>query len=175
MEQFRSYSEHPFECGLRKHFMRIAEVNDAAVLNQRDLFGIPRHGIHVMRRDDDGLSRKRQPLAQVQSLQRVLNVQIGGRFIQQDDLRVRGQTARDANALPLPARKRGDETTAQMSDIAAFDCRVDRIAIRNGRSLESSAPRIPSRRDDLLHREFEIHAKVLRDECNSGGQLRAQS
>src|SRR5580692_10501420 len=124
-----------------------------------------------MRRDNDGLALPSECLAQIQDIERMLDIQVRRRLVQQDKFRFDDQTSCDKDALTLPSGKRGDQAAGQMGDIAIRRRGVYRRAVRRGLRCESSAMRIPPHLEDLGDGEFETNLRVLRNEGNPAGDF----
>ena len=81
-------------------------LHDLAVIQNGNVIAHLFHHAHLVRDDDDGDAELAVDIAdQLKDLARGLGIERAGRFIAEQDLRVRGECAGDGDALLLSAGK----------------------------------------------------------------------
>src|SRR5581483_7468407 len=110
----------------RENLVRRALLDDAALLDHRDAIGDRLHHAHFMGDEQDGeLELAVDLLDQGEDLSRRLGVERGGGFVGEQDFRLGGDGARDADALLLPARELGRIAVALVGKPDELQQRID--------------------------------------------------
>src|SRR5262245_5703315 len=86
--------------------------------------------------------------AQIENFERMLNIQIGGWLIQQNELRFHREAAGDEHTLALAPGKRVDRPRTQVANVATLERRLHSMPVRRGLTAESSTMRVPAHGDN---------------------------
>ena len=120
-----------FRLGLVEHVVRLAEFDELAEIHERGVIGDAHRLLHIVGDDRDGVAAG-QFVDQLLDLRRRDRIERRTRFVEQNDLRLHRDAARDAEALLLSA---GQAETARVKLVLhlvpksgaaqrAFDARV---------------------------------------------------
>ena len=82
-----------------------------------------------MRRDRHGVTAIGQRSAELEDAERMFQIEVRGRLVEQEHFGIGRETARNHRALELTARQRVHESSAQRENAAACERRLDRNAI----------------------------------------------
>jgi len=113
----------------------------------------------------------REGLTQLKYIQRVVDIKVCRRLVQEDKFRFDDKAASDQHALPLTARKSVDRAINQMSDIAIGCGRVYGIVIGPGLRGEPPAMGVTPHRKYLGDRKCKIDLRFLRNKSYTAGHF----
>ena len=94
----------------------------------------------------------------------MLQVEIGGGFVEQEYRCLLGERARQQHALPLTTRKRVELPCFELAGIGAFHRSSRDLSVTRSLEFETSEVRIPAHQDGLQRSE-RVLCIVLRHEC----------
>ena len=160
-------------CLRAKDFLLRAFCDYKPCLKKNESSDVPRYKIEVVRRNDYGLSFAREGFAQLKYIQRVMDIEVCRRLIQEDKFRFDDETTSDQHPLPLAAGKSVDCAIDQMSDVTIFCRRVYGVVIGLGLWGEPSAMGVTSHGENLTYRECKINLRFLRNKSYTAGYFLA--
>lgn len=138
-EQFGANAEYFFQAARIEDVLVAAAIGEFAGQHQDHAGRIARNRVQVVSRQHDRLAAVCKYAAQLQDFKRMFHIQIGGRFVEQNKLRLHGQAARDEHALVLASGERVDRSMAQLDDVAPLQREL------NGATVLPALTREPSR------------------------------
>lgn len=98
----------------------------------------------------------------VEAMELLLDVEEGGRFVQQQDRSVLGEARREQNALALPAAQSAEVAMTMLPAVGSFHGLANKAVILV-RLKPSVRVRVPSHRHQLLCRVREVRVDSLRE------------
>src|SRR5688500_5093327 len=145
--------------------------NHLAVAQENGVGRESRDRSEVVRGDHDCRALGGETAAQREHRKSVLEIQVRGRLVQQQNVRLSGEATRDCDALALTARQARDRSSPQVSEIAHFHRILDGLSIASGLWRQSSSMGMSSHGDDLLYRERKIASGVLGQERQAASNI----
>ena len=104
-----------------------------------------------------------RPRIRVQNLELMPDIQVIGRFVENDEFRLLRQRAGDHHPLLFAAGQRGELTRSQTVEVHAADRRVDHRPIMRAKPGEALPIRRAAERNHFAHRETEIGGLLLQN------------
>ena len=101
-------------------------LDDAPVIDDRDAVAQPFGFFHVVRGQHDRAARAAKAQHQLPQLAARLRIQPGRRLVEEQDVRLADQRARDRQPLPLAARQLADPRVTLLSQLDVGQQRGDR-------------------------------------------------
>jgi hypothetical protein len=146
----------------RQHGGRQSRRDNVAAVQQDDLGSETGDVPNVMRRDNHCRAPYGQRAAQLQQGQGVLEIKLCGWLVQQQNVRMRSQTARECDPLALASRQVGNVPHSEVKEIAGRQRVVHCLSIVDVLCSKPSPMGVPSHRDDFFDGECEVATGLLR-------------
>src|SRR5690606_38645774 len=139
----------------------------AAVREEEEAVGIAGGEVQRVRHKDDGHAVLRRECGeQLEDRHLVPHVEGRRRLVEDEDLGLLRECARDPGSLPLAARERRERPVREVEDVAATHRLFDRAAVRFAFAAPASEVRVPAHRDELADREGEDGLLALRHDAD---------
>ena len=117
-----------------------------------------------MRREQDrDVVLARHPVQQGHDLLHALRIEVGERFVQQQELGLAHQRVRDEHPLLLPAREAADPVVGEALGVDVVEDLLDELELARRTAGEAVAVRVEAERDEVPgpHRDIGIDDDAL--------------
>jgi hypothetical protein len=163
--------EHSSQPRGRQHGGRQSRRDNAAAVQQDDLGSETGDVPNVMRRENHCRAPYGQRAAQLQHGQGVLEIKVCGRLVQQQNVGLRGETARERDALALAARQPGNVPLPEVKEITGRQRVVHCLSILDVLCSKPSPMGVTPHRDDFFDGECEVAMGLLRQKGQSASDF----
>lgn len=150
-----------------QHFVRCAAGDDAPVVDHIQPIAERRGQVQVM---NAGEGADVQALDQLQQLQLVARVEVVGRFVEDQQLRLLGQGAGEDHPLLFSAREGGEGVVFKAQQADGFEGLADQVLVFKRIAVEQALVRCAAHGDHFIHPQAEGVGKLLE---HHGNALRA--
>lgn len=145
-----------------------ARGGDLAVAQYVETVAVVRGQVEVVQGHQD---RRGQSSQGTEDVQLVPDVEVVGRFVQDQQGRLLGQGTGDEHALAFAAGELIEGTVGQVGGVHRGERRPYEAGVFGGVPVQQPLMRGAAHRDDLTHREFELRARLLYHRCHRPGEL----